>query len=224
MAIETTSIQDYLKTIFELTRNAETASTTALAARLGIAPASVTGMVQKLAAANPPLVHYRKHQGVTLTANGERSALEVIRHHRLIETYLVQILGYGWDTVHEEACRLEHVISEEFEAKIAAALGNPQRDPHGELIPDAELHLPVDTSTSLSALRAGQSAIILRVRSDEPAFLRHIAEIGLLPGANLSIKSYSIFDQNLELQIGYQATRVIGPAISNRIFVEIQTL
>ncbi|PKN92579.1 MAG: DtxR family transcriptional regulator [Chloroflexi bacterium HGW-Chloroflexi-6] len=224
MTIETTSIQDYLKTIFDLTRDAETASTTALAARLRIAPASVTGMIQKLAAAKPPLVHYRKHQGVTLTADGERSALEVIRHHRLIETYLVQMLGYRWDTVHEEACRLEHVISEEFEAKIAAALGNPKRDPHGELIPDADLRLPADTSTSLSALRAGQSAIILRVRSDEPAFLRHMAEIGLLPGTNLSIKSYSSFDQNLELQIGDQPSRVIGLATSSRIFVEIQTL
>lgn len=224
MTIETTSIQDYLKTIFDLTQNSETASTTALAGRLGIAPASVTGMMQKLAAAKPPLVNYRKHQGVTLTAEGERAALKVIRHHRLLETYLVTMLGYSWDNVHEEACRLEHVISDEFETKIAAALGNPERDPHGEPIPDAELRLPADTSTPLSALRTGQNATILRVRSDDPDFLRHMDELGLLPGTNLSVINYSPFDQNLELQISNHPIRVIGLAISSRIFVEIQTL
>jgi DtxR family transcriptional regulator, Mn-dependent transcriptional regulator len=135
MTTETTSIQDYLKTIYDLTQGDAPASTTALAARLGIAPASVTGMMKKLAAANPPLVHYRKHQGVTLTETGEQAALRVIRRHRLLETYLVTTLGYSWDTVHEEACRLEHVISEEFESKIAALLGNPKRDPHGDPIP-----------------------------------------------------------------------------------------
>jgi DtxR family transcriptional regulator, Mn-dependent transcriptional regulator len=220
--METTSIQDYLKNIFDLTRDGETASTTALAARLGIAPASVTGMVQKLAAAEPPLVHYRKHQGTTLTAEGEQAALRVIRHHRLLETYLVTMLGYSWDNVHEEACRLEHVISEEFEAKIAAALGNPERDPHGDPIPDANLRLPADTSTPLSALRAGQRATILMVRSDDPEFLRHMDEIGLLPGVSLHVKNYSQFDQNLAVEIDKQPARVIGLAISCRIFVEVQ--
>lgn len=219
--METTSIQDYLKTIFDLTRDGETASTTALAARLGIAPASVTGMVQKLAAAEPPLVHYRKHQGVTLTAGGEQAALRVIRRHRLLETYLVTTLGYAWDNVHEEACRLEHVISEEFEAKIAAALGNPERDPHGDPIPDADLRLPTDPSTPLSALRPGQGATVLMVRSDDPAFLRHVEEIGLLPGVELHIKNYSHFDQNLEVEIDSQPARVIGLAISCRIFVSV---
>jgi DtxR family Mn-dependent transcriptional regulator len=220
--METTSIQDYLKTIFDLTRDGETAATTALAARLGIAPASVTGMVQKLAAVEPPLVHYRKHQGTTLTTEGEQAALRVIRRHRLLETYLVTMLGYSWDNVHEEACRLEHVISEEFETKIAAALGNPQRDPHGDPIPDANLRLPADTSTPLSALRAGQRATILMVRSDDPDFLRHMDEIGLLPGVGLRVKNYSQFDQNLEVEIDNQPARVIGLAISCRIFVEVQ--
>jgi DtxR family Mn-dependent transcriptional regulator len=219
----TQSIQDYLKAIYALTDTGEAASTNALAARLGIVPASVTGMVQKLAGSTPPLVIYRKHQGVTLTPEGEKAALEVIRHHRLLETYLVTMLGYSWDTVHEEACRLEHFISEEFEAKIAQALGNPQRDPHGEPIPDAELRLPAENSTPLSALRAGQSAMILRVSSEDPAFLRHMDELGLRPGTSLSILGYSVFDQNLELQITGHPARVIGLAISSRIFVEIQT-
>lgn len=222
MTIETISIQNYLKTIYDLTQGDDPASTTALAARLGIAPASVTGMVQKLAAANPPLVHYRKHQGVTLTEAGEQAALRVIRRHRLLETYLVTTLGYSWDNVHEEACRLEHAISEEFESKIAAALGNPERDPHGDPIPDADLRLPTDTSTPLSALRAGQNATILMVQSDDPAFLRHIDEIGLLPGVGLQVKNYSQFDQNLEVEIDGQPARVIGLAISCRIFVEVQ--
>jgi DtxR family transcriptional regulator, Mn-dependent transcriptional regulator len=222
MTTETTSIQDYLKTIFDLTQDNDSASTTALAARLEIAPASVTGMVQKLAAAKPPLVHYRKHQGVTLTGAGEQAALRVIRRHRLLETYLVTTLGYAWDNVHEEACRLEHAISEELETKIAAALGSPERDPHGDPIPDADLRLPTDTSTPLSALRAGQKATVLMVQSDDPAFLRHMDEIGLLPGVGLQVKHYSPFDQNLELEIDNQPARVIGLAISGRIFVEVQ--
>jgi DtxR family Mn-dependent transcriptional regulator len=126
----TQSIQDYLKHIYELSEDGRAASTNELAARLNIAPASVTGMLQKLAAAKPPLVVYKKHQGVTLTKAGARAALEVIRHHRLLETYLVNALGYAWDEVHEEACCLEHVISEDFETRIATALGNPTRDPH----------------------------------------------------------------------------------------------
>lgn len=220
----TQNIQDYLKHIYALTEDGGAASTNNLAARLGIAPASVTGMIQRLAGSTPPLVDYRKHQGVTLTPQGKKAALEVIRHHRLIETYLVTMLGYSWDTVHEEACRLEHVISEEFEAKIAAALGHPTHDPHGEPIPDSELRLPTDTSTPLSALRAGQNAVILRVRSDNPEFLRHMDELGLLPGTKLSVNSYSPYDQNLEVKIDNHTIRVLGLAISTRIFVEIQTL
>src|SRR5690349_2391225 len=140
----TQNIQDYLKAIYNLAKSDGSASTTALAARLGVAAPSVTGMIQKLASSTPPLVVYRKHQGVTLTPEGERAALEVIRHHRLIETYLVENLGYGWDEVHAEADRLEHAISENLEARIAAALGNPVRDPHGEPIPTVELVMPID--------------------------------------------------------------------------------
>src|SRR5258708_29805619 len=126
----TDSIQDYLKIIYELSEDGQPASTTSLAARLGIAPASVTGMIQKLAALKPALVVYRKHQGVTLSAAGRRAALEVIRHHRLIEAWLVQTLGYSWDEVHNEAERLEHVISQSFQTRIANAFGNPARAPH----------------------------------------------------------------------------------------------
>ena len=161
----TISIQDYLKNIYELTENGQNASTNALARKLNIKPASVTGMVQKLASAKPALVEYHKHQGVTLTKEGRKAALEVIRHHRLLEAWLVQTLGYSWDEVHEEAERLEHVISEDFERRIAAAMGHPLRDPHGELIPTADLKMPLDDSTPLSALRPNQKATIQRVKA-----------------------------------------------------------
>jgi DtxR family Mn-dependent transcriptional regulator len=217
----THSTQDYLKHIFELTENGEPASTTDLAARLGIAPASVTGMVQKLAGAEHPLVQYRKHQGVRLTPAGERAALEVLRHHRLLETWLVQSLGYSWDEVHEEACRLEHVISEDFEARIAAALGNPKRDPHGDPIPDAELVMPREQAFPLANLRPAQRAVVLRVIDEDPAFLRHLDGLGLVPGANLEVITYSAFDSNLTITVQGQSPTVLGPAITTNIFVEV---
>ena len=218
----TRNIQDYLKAIYSLAESEGAASTNALAARLGIAPASVTGMIQKLAISIPPLVVYRKHQGVTLTPEGERAALEVIRHHRLLETYLVTMLGYSWDNVHAEAERLEHVISEDFEARIAAALGNPLRDPHGDLIPTAELTMPTEADTPLSALRPPQKAVILRVRSDDPALLRHLESLGLVPGAEVEATGYSPFDQNTSLRVGKSGTAIVaGFVITSRIFVEI---
>src|SRR5512138_3672832 len=169
----TTSIQDYLKNIYELTENGEAATTNALSKKLNISAPSVTGMLQKLASAKPPLVEYQKHQGVTLTRDGRKAALEVIRHHRLLEAWLVQTLGYAWDEVHDEAERLEHVISEDFERRIAAAMGHPARDPHGELIPTADLIMPLDASTPLSALRPNQTAMIKRVKASDTKLLRY---------------------------------------------------
>jgi DtxR family transcriptional regulator, Mn-dependent transcriptional regulator len=217
----TNSIQDYLKHIYELTENGGPASTNDLATRLGIAPASVTGMVQKLAAVNPPLVNYHKHQGVTLTPEGEHAALEVLRHHRLLEAWLVQSLGYTWDEVHEEACRLEHVISEDFEARMAAALGNPSRDPHGDPIPDADLVMPSDETRPLSSLRPTQKAVILRVNDEDSALLRHLDGLGLVPGTQLEVISHSPFDNNLTVRVHDQPAVVLGLAITSKIYVEV---
>lgn len=217
----TISIQDYLKHIYELTEGGENASTNALSERLNVKPASVTNMVQKLAAAQPALVEYQKHQGVTLTSAGKRAALEVIRHHRLLEAWLVQTLGYSWDEVHEEAERLEHVISEDFERRIAAALGNPTRDPHGELIPTADLKMPVDDTTPLSSLRANQSATIQRVVAADPNLLRHLDSLGLTPGIQIEVIEYSEFDNNLTVKVG-RKVNVLGLNITTKIFVEIQ--
>ena len=218
----TESVQDYLKTIYELTQDGEPANTNALATRLGITPASVTNMFQKLSSVKPALVSYRKHQGVTLTAAGERDALEVIRHHRLIEAWLVQALGYSWDEVHNEAEKLEHVISEDFELRIAAALGDPERDPHGEPIPNAELVMPADKSIPLSSTQPEQEDIVRRVDAQDAEFLKYLEELGLIPGVRLKTLSVSPYDQVMRIQIqGQKQTIVLGPAITKRVFIEI---
>ena len=218
----TQSTQDYLKHIYELTEEGQPASTNVMAARLNIKPASVTGMLQKLASAQPALVEYQKHQGVTLTPAGKRAALEVIRHHRLLETYLVNELGYSWDEVHEEACRLEHVISENLEARIDEALGHPERDPHGDPIPTEELVMPTLQDVPLHTLHDSQKLIIRRVLHTDPDLLRHMDGLGLRPGVRIEIVAYSSFDQNLSLQVeGQEQLLVLGTAITSQIFVEV---
>ena len=215
----TISIQDYLKTIYELTENGENASTNALAHKMKISPPSVTGMIQKLASSKPALVEYQKHQGVTLTRDGRKAALEVIRHHRLLEAWLVQTLGYSWDEVHEEAERLEHVISEDFERRIATAMGHPTRDPHGELIPTEELVMPEDTSTPLSSLRPNQTGTVQYVKDADTELLRHLEDLGLIPDAEIEVKDYSPFDHNLTVKVGRKTT-VLGLNITNKIYIE----
>ena len=215
----TISIQDYLKNIYELTENGRNASTNALAQKLNIKPASVTGMVQKLAAAKPALVEYQKHQGFTLTKEGKKAALEVIRHHRLLEAWLVQTLGYSWDEVHAEAERLEHVISEDFEKRMAAAMGYPLRDPHGELIPTEDLTMPLDDSTPLSGLRPNQTATIQSVKAADTDLLRYLNGLGLIPGVRIEVTNYSPFDHNLTIKIQHKSS-VLGLNITSRIYVE----
>ena len=218
--IVTQPIQDYLKNIYELTESGESATTNALAAKLKISAPSVTGMIQKLASSKPPLVEYQKHQGVTLTKDGRRAALEVIRHHRLLEAWLVQMLGYSWDEVHEEAEKLEHVISEDFERRIAAAMGHPLRDPHGELIPTADLKMPVEESTPLSALRPNQTGSVQCVKAADTELLRHLESLGLIPGAQIEVKEDSPFDHNLTVKVG-RKVMVLGLNVTSKIFIEV---
>ena len=215
----TVSIQDYLKHIYELTESGESASTTALAAMLKVSAPSVTGMIQKLATSKPPLVEYQKHQGATLTKDGRKAALEVIRHHRLLEAWLVQTLGYSWDEVHEEAERLEHVISENLERRIAAAMGHPLRDPHGELIPTADLKMPPEASTPLSALRPTQKGTVQCVKAADTDLLRHLETLGLVPGAKIEVKEYSSFDHNLTIKVD-KKNCVLGLNVTNKIYIE----
>jgi DtxR family transcriptional regulator, Mn-dependent transcriptional regulator len=216
----THAVEDYLKTIYSLQSTYKRATTKQIAEKLEVTPASVTGMIQKLAETTPPLVEYIKHQGVVLTPEGERVALEILRHHRLLELFLHQILGYEWEDVHAEADRLEHVISEEFEERISLALGNPSHDPHGDPIPTRDFQLPASPDTRLSELRDGDQAVVHRVQDSDPELLRYLSEIGLVPRARLTVLEYSPFDANLKLLIeGRPEPLVLGQRITRQVFV-----
>lgn len=214
------AVEDYLKTIYEITIPGGRASTNEIAERMGVAPASVTGMLKRLAANQPPLLNYEKHRGAELTLAGNQVALEIIRHHRLLELYLHERLGYPWDEVHDEADRLEHVISEELEERIAQALGDPLQDPHGDPIPTRELSLPAHNWVRLSDLCAGQKAIVQRVANENPDLLRYLSSIGLVLQARLEVLDVSEFDGNLHLMVGDRKL-VLGPAVTHHIFVEV---
>jgi DtxR family Mn-dependent transcriptional regulator len=178
--------EDYVKQIFLLAEEGGTVSTQALAERLGVRPASVTGMVQRLAQLG--LVAHERYRGARLTERGQTVALEILRHHRLLETFLAQALGYGWDEVHDEAERLEHVISERFEERIAEALGHPTHDPHGDPIPDAELRLPTaNAGIRLTGGEVGGQATLARVSSQDRDSLNLLARLGLVPGAIVEV-------------------------------------
>jgi DtxR family Mn-dependent transcriptional regulator len=180
------SQEDYLKQIFLLGDGVESVSTRDLSRRLDVRPASVTGMIQRLA--EQGLVSHEPYHGVRLTDGGRRVALEMLRRHRLLETYLKQVLGYSWEEVHEEAERLEHVISGRFEARIAEAMGHPSHDPHGDPIPDADLQMPpARTEISLDALGAGRTATLTRVGTQDRRSLTRLGRIGLIPGAEIVI-------------------------------------
>jgi DtxR family Mn-dependent transcriptional regulator len=218
----THAIEDYLKTIYALTAANPRASTNQIAEALSVKPGSVTGMVKKLSKSTPPLVDYQKHHGVALTPEGEKIALETIRHHRLLETFLHETLGFDWDAVHAEADRLEHVISEEFEERISQALGDPTHDPHGDPIPTRDLEMPVQATTRLSELRAGQQAIIKRVRDTDPELLRYLSDRHIIPGACIEVMAYSAFDDNLTLLVANRLDpEVLGVRITRQIFVEV---
>jgi DtxR family Mn-dependent transcriptional regulator len=218
----THTIEDYLKTIYQITRVYDRASTKQIAQLLEVSPASVTGMMKKLDEITPPLIEYQKHRGVILTSEGNRIALEIIRNHRLLEMYLHQVLGYDWDKVHEEADRLEHVISEEFEQRIEEALGYPSYDPHGDPIPNKELEMPVKVLTSLHKLRSGQAGTVMQVRDEDPELLRYLQDLGIIPGAEIDVCDYSKLDDNLTIKVsGRMDNIILGPRITKEIFIEL---
>ena len=216
----TQSIEDYLKAIYELTLKEGRASTTQLAEYLEVTPASVTGMIKKLSRTEPPLLEYQKHQGVLLTAEGKEIALRVVRNHRLLELFLHKVLNYPWEEVDDEADRLEHVISKTFEDRIAAVLGHPEYDPHGDPIPKKDLTIPDTSGIQLSTLRPGQLATITRVRDTDSELLKHLSEIDIIPGAEISVVEYSEFDGNLHIKIeASNEVEVLGPRITDQIFI-----
>jgi DtxR family Mn-dependent transcriptional regulator len=180
------SVDDYLKAILELSGAEDNRVTSnALAERLGIRAASVTGMLQKLAGERPSFVRYEKHHGVRLSASGKRRALEVVRHHRLLERFLHDVLDYPWDEVHEEAERLEHFISEKLEDRIAAKLGDPETDPHGHLIPEKNGAVKNREETALSKWACGVPAVVSSVSDKDPARLREMKRLGVIPGVRI---------------------------------------
>lgn len=216
-------IEDYLKAIYDLTTGGGRATTNQIAERMGVKPASVTNMVQKLAVTRPPLVEYRKHRGVKLTEVGAQIALEIIRHHRLLEMFLHQTLGYSWDEVHAEADRLEHVISEELEERIAVSLGDPRHDPHGDPIPTRDLRLPSSSALTLSQLRPGQEAVVQRVRDADAGLLRYLSDLGITPEADIEVLDYSPFDNNLRLRVtGREEAVVLGLNVTSQVYVEVK--
>jgi DtxR family Mn-dependent transcriptional regulator len=180
------AVEDYLKAIFKLQADGRPATTSGLADELGVSDASATSMSKKLASLG--LVTHAPYHGVTLTDSGRRVALEIVRHHRLLELYLAEVLGYRWDEVHEEADRLEHFISEEFEERIDALLGRPTVDPHGDPIPTKDLQIAEQSLIPLSELAPGSTAVITRVSDREPAHLRALAALGLLPTVKVHVR------------------------------------
>jgi DtxR family Mn-dependent transcriptional regulator len=186
----TESVDDYLKVIFSLSGPDEAqVSSNALADQLGIRPASVTGMLQKLSMNRPPLVKYEKHHGARLTVAGKKRALEIVRHHRLLERFLHDLLDYGWDEVHEEAERLEHFISEKFEDRIAAKLGDPQVDPHGHPIPKKSGTVVGRPEVNLLNWACGVPAVVSSVSDRDGADLRQMERLGLRPGASIVVEA-----------------------------------
>ena len=211
--------EDYLKQIYLLTEVQPTAGTQALAQRLGVAPASVTVMIQKLG--DMDLVAYEQYKGVTLTEAGLAAALEILRHHRLLESFLHRALGYGWDEVHEEAERLEHYISETFEARMAAWLGHPSHDPHGDPIPDSNLKLPSDRGQArLTDQRPGFSGHIVRVATQDRDELNLFRQLALVPGAPLSLLETN--DDTLRVKAGPEPY-LLPHALAHKLWVEKET-
>jgi DtxR family transcriptional regulator, Mn-dependent transcriptional regulator len=197
----TRSVGDYLKGIYTLTRGGSPTSTMELAEHLDVAPASVTNMIKRLAAHQPALVDYTRHRGVELTGAGELTALRVIRRHRLVELFLVRVLGYTWDEVHVEAEELEHVISARFEDRLARLLEEPNFDPHGEPIPGRDLGMPERTSLPLNELAAGERGQVEEVYGRQADLLLRLGELGLRPGVMVEVVSCNPLDHALQVRV-----------------------
>jgi len=210
------AVQDYAKAIYSLETREEGASTNALAERLNVRPGSVSGMLRKLTALG--LVAHEPYRGARLTERGRAVALEVIRHHRLLELFLVESLGMGWDEVHAEAERLEHVLSEELEQLIAAKLGNPTFDPHGDPIPSPDLTIATDESRSLYSLEPGEQGTFVRVSDADPAMLRFLSERGIARGAGLEAIERQPFDGPIYVRVSNDV-HVLGALLARAMRV-----
>jgi DtxR family transcriptional regulator, Mn-dependent transcriptional regulator len=214
----TDAIQDYLKEIYKLHEDGGRVSVTALAREQHVAPGSASEMVKKLAALQ--LVDHEPYRGVRLTEAGERVAVEVIRHHRLLELYLVESLGVPWDRVHEEAEVLEHVLSDELEELIAAKLGDPTHDPHGDPIPSRELTIEEVSTESLQSLEPGARGTFARISDSDPDMLRYLAERGIAPGDELEVVERQPFGGPLFVRFGVEV-HPLGGDLARAIRVQV---
>jgi DtxR family Mn-dependent transcriptional regulator len=215
----TAAVEDYAKAIFSLqARSPEPVSTNALAERLGITPGSVSAMLKRLGELG--MISHVPYRGVRLTDDGRRIALEVIRHHRLLESYLADALGMPWDRVHAEAEVLEHVLSEDLEELIAAKLGNPTVDPHGDPIPSADLELDEPLTERLESLRPGDGGQFVRVSDSDPEMLRYLAERGISPGDRFTVRERQPFGGPLFVLFG-EREHAIGGELARAMRVEV---
>jgi len=215
------SVEDYLKAIYSLSETGEPASTSSIAAILDIQPASVSGMIKRLAEWG--FVEHAPYRGVKLTATGTREALRIIRRHRVLETYLSQRLGYSWDDVHEEAERLEHAASDELIDRMAAAMENPRHDPHGAPIPSSSGEVEVRNHPTLAEVDAGETARIRAVRDEDPERLRYMEARGLMPGVVLVLEARAPFSGPITIRVGGDegTLQTIGFDLARRIWVSI---
>jgi DtxR family Mn-dependent transcriptional regulator len=216
--MQSEAVQDYLKQIYLLQSAQGRATTSAIAERMEVSPASATAMVKKLSELG--LAEHERYRGAVLTPAGERAAVEVVRHHRLLELYLTQALGVPWDRVHVEAERLEHVLSEELEASIDAALGYPDTDPHGDPIPTVNLELPADVLPTLAHLEPGQTAVVRRVPDGDPTLLRYLGDLGMVPSAQLTLVEKAPFRGPITVDVD-GTTHALGVELAERIRVEV---
>ncbi|HKE80342.1 MAG TPA: metal-dependent transcriptional regulator [Solirubrobacteraceae bacterium] len=213
------AVENYAKAIYAIQSREGTVTTNALAERLGVTPASASGMVKKLDGLG--LVTHEPYKGVQLTAAGERVALEVIRHHRLLELYLAERLDVPWDRVHEEAEVLEHVLSEELEELIAKKLGNPTVDPHGDPIPSAELKMDEKPTDALADLEPGAHARFVRISDSDPEMLRYLADRGIAPGDDFEVIEKQPFDGPIFARFR-DDVHVLGGALATAMRVEVK--
>ena len=209
--------EDYIKNVYKLQQVGAPVTTSALAASLRLADASVTAMLKKLAGKG--LVRYRRYRGVELSAAGSRMALKTLRRHRLWEMYLAKFFGFSWDTIHDEAERLEHATSEALERCLDAALGFPRVDPHGDLIPDAKGEIASTPAMPLTGCAPGQTVRVSRVRDDDPALLQHAARIGLGLGQRFAVIERRSFDGSMTVRVGTRK-QFISREVAGAVFVE----
>ena len=219
----TPAVEDYAKAIYSLeTRAEQPVSTNALAERLAITPGSVSAMLKRLGELG--VITHVPYRGVRLTPDGRRIALEVIRHHRLIESFLADALGMPWDRVHAEAEVLEHVLSEDLEELIAAKLGHPTVDPHGDPIPSADLELEERSTDRLESLQPGDEGVFVRVSDSDPAMLRYLADRGIAPGDRFAVRDRQPFGGPLFVVFGdHEYEHAIGGALAGAMRVELQS-